>query len=121
MRPAAEILKFPPTGTLRPAKARLSPNTQAGVRRLIALAPVLGQRNPRSVPAVERVMLNLIGEPPEGGLEHRDVPRATAARAPRRQRHGGQTLRNVEACNDLLTAVLTEQWETLANLKVNAR
>jgi hypothetical protein len=28
----------------------------------MALAPVLGQRNPRSVPVVERVMLNLIGD-----------------------------------------------------------
>lgn len=62
---------LPPTRTLRPAKAALNEETRAGVRRLIALAPVLGETNPQSVPFVEQVMQNLIDAPPDGGGERR--------------------------------------------------
>lgn len=126
MRPAADVLKFPPIGPLRPAKARLRPDTQAGVKRLIALAPLLGRHNPRSVPAVERVMLNLIGDPPNGGLEHDEALHTTAANGTAHSRRRkavlvGHADRHVWTPDARLTAVVTEVWDALVHLRVNAR
>lgn len=79
MPSARDVLTFPPAPVLRVAKARLRDNTPPAVKRLCALAPVLYRRNPKSVPVVEEVMRNLIGDPPDGGKEQ-DPPRhATAA------------------------------------------
>jgi hypothetical protein len=65
----AEVLQFPSIGRPLPVKARLRPNIEAGVQRIITLAPVLGRCNPDAVATVEEVMRNLIGPPPHGGLE----------------------------------------------------
>lgn len=67
----AEVFQFPVIGKLSLAKARLRPNIEAGVQRIITLAPVLGRCNPNAVATVEEVIRNLIGSPPHGGLERR--------------------------------------------------
>jgi len=82
MPTAADVLRFP-SGHRRTAKASLPTETDAGVRRIQALAPELGHANPESVPRVESIMRNLIDNPPTGGLE-RD--QATAANGQRRRR-----------------------------------
>jgi hypothetical protein len=73
MRRAADaaILPFLVIGKLPQAKARLRPKIEAGVQRIITLAPVLGRVNPDAVATVEEVIRNLIGTPPGGGLERR--------------------------------------------------
>lgn len=77
MPSSADVLTFP-SATVRARETTVSDRTRAGVERLIALAPVLGRRNPDAVPTVEHVMQNLIGSPPEGGRQ-REVARAIAA------------------------------------------
>jgi hypothetical protein len=70
MRIAAAVLPFLPIGKPRPAKATLlRDDTLPGVQRVIALAPILGRRNPKSLATVEHIMLNLIGDGPDGGIE----------------------------------------------------
>jgi hypothetical protein len=63
------VLPFPHIPRLRQAKASLRDTTHAGVYRLMALAPILGQTNPAGVPVVEHVMRNLIDEPPDRPTE----------------------------------------------------
>jgi len=67
----AEVFQFPIIGKLSQAKACLRPGIEAGVQRIITLAPVLGRCNPDAVATVEEVIRNLIGSPPRGGLERR--------------------------------------------------
>ena len=53
------ILRFKaPTGG-----RRTRASTEGGVRRLMALAPILGQRNPAGLPTAETVIRSLINAP----------------------------------------------------------
>lgn len=62
-----------------PARARLRPRIEAGVQRIIRLAPVLGRCNPDAVATVEEVMRLLIGSPPPRGGLRAGVPLRGAA------------------------------------------
>lgn len=71
---SASVLKFPVHHAQRLPFD--DPKTEDGVRELIALAPMLGRRNPASVPNVVNYMRTMIGPGPEGGVEcDRRLPR----------------------------------------------
>jgi hypothetical protein len=110
------ILPFTPR---RVHPASRSATTRATVARVIALVPVLGQVNPRSLPAVERVMRDLVelGTPHDDGgteVDGRLARKARQAKA-RLDRAHVQEIAWLRRCHMFGTAeILEARWKERA-------
>ena len=78
---SSTVVPFPALVHPRPAKAYLTKDVRRDVQRLVALAPVLGEQNPESVPSVVRYVRNLVPHPPPFDGVGADEPTDTAADA----------------------------------------